>query len=71
MRRCSARMVFSNKVIDRERIVGVGEQPIDAAAVYEVNADGMIASAWFFNANLTHHALRQHRVAPCHRRRAR
>jgi hypothetical protein len=45
------RMVFGNKVIDQERIVGVGEQPIDAAAVYEVNADGLIAAVWFFNAS--------------------
>jgi hypothetical protein len=45
------RMVFGNKVIDQERIVGVGDQPIDAAAVYEVNADGMIAAVWFFNAS--------------------
>jgi len=46
-----ARRVFGNKVIDRERIVGVSEQPIDAAAVYEVNADGLIAAVWFFNAD--------------------
>ena len=45
------RMVFGNKVIDQERIVGVGEQPIDAAAVYEVNAQSLIAAVWFFNAS--------------------
>ena len=45
------RLVFGNKVIDQERIVGVGEQPIDAAAVYEVNAAGLIAAVWFFNAS--------------------
>ena len=45
------RLVFGNKVIDQERMVGVGEQPIDAAAVYEVNAGGLIAAVWFFNAS--------------------
>lgn len=45
------RLVFGNKVIDQERIVGVGEQPVDAAAVYEVNVNGLIAAVWFFNAD--------------------
>jgi hypothetical protein len=45
-----ARMVLGNKVIDHERIVGVGDAPMDAAAVYLVNAEGLIAAVWFFNA---------------------
>jgi hypothetical protein len=48
------RLVFGNKVIDQERIVGLtdtSEQPIDAAAVYEINAEGLIAAVWFFNAS--------------------
>ena len=44
------RMVLGNKVIDHERIVGVGSAPMEAAAVYEVGADGLIAAVWFFNA---------------------
>jgi hypothetical protein len=43
--------LFGNNVFDQERIVGVGEQPIDAAAVCEVNAAGLVAAVWFFNAS--------------------
>jgi hypothetical protein len=44
-----SRMVLGYKVIDHERIVGVGEGTMDAAAVYEVR-DGLICTVWFFNA---------------------
>lgn len=44
-----SRMVLGNKVIDHERIVGVGEGTMEAAAVYEVR-DGLICTVWFFNA---------------------
>jgi len=42
------RMVVGNQVIDHERIVGVGEHPVDAAAVYEV-VDGLIQTVWFYS----------------------
>jgi len=41
-----SRMAFGNKVIDHERIVGLGAAPLEAAAVYEVK-DGLIATVWF------------------------
>lgn len=41
------RMVLGNKVIDHERITGVGDGPIEAAAVYEVSG-GLIRAVWFF-----------------------
>jgi hypothetical protein len=44
------RMVLGNKVIDHERIIGLGSAPMEAAAVYEVGAGGLIAAVWFFNA---------------------
>ena len=44
------RIVIGRKVIDQERITGVSDAPIDAAAVYQVNDDGLIAAVWFFNA---------------------
>ena len=43
------RMVFGNKVIDHEVITGLGENPVEVAAVYEVR-DGLIAAVWFFAA---------------------
>jgi hypothetical protein len=45
------RMVVGNKVIDHERVFGVKDQPFDAAVVYEVDAKGLIAAVWFFNAD--------------------
>ena len=42
------RMVIGNKVIDHERVVGVGEHPIEVAAAYEV-INGSIKRVWFFN----------------------
>ena len=41
------RMILGNKVIDHERITGVGDGPFEAAAVYEIR-DGLIAAVWFF-----------------------
>jgi hypothetical protein len=43
------RFVLGNKVIDHERIVGVGTEIMEAAAVYEV-AGEHIQTVWFFNA---------------------
>jgi hypothetical protein len=42
------RMVIGNKVIDHERVVGVGEHPIEVAAAYEVINES-IKRVWFFN----------------------
>jgi hypothetical protein len=44
------RMVLGRKVIDHERIHGVREAPFEAAAVYELGSDGLIARVWFFEA---------------------
>lgn len=41
------RMVLGNKVIDHERVAGVGDAPFEAAAVYEVSG-GLISAVWFF-----------------------
>jgi hypothetical protein len=41
------RMVLGNKVIDHERVSGLGEQPFEVAAVYEV-IDGLIHCVWFY-----------------------
>lgn len=43
------RMVLGSKVIDHERITGLGDAPLEAAAVYEVT-DGLISTVWFFYA---------------------
>jgi hypothetical protein len=43
------RMVLGRRVIDHERIVGVGDQPLEMAVVYEV-ADGVIGTVWGFAA---------------------
>ena len=40
------RMVFGNKVIDHEVVTGVPGAPLEAAAIYEVTADG-ISKVWF------------------------
>ena len=40
------RMVFGNKVIDQERVVGVPGAPLDVAAIYEVSERG-ICKVWF------------------------
>lgn len=41
------RMVAGNKVVDHERIAGLGADVVEAIAVYEVEA-GLIKSVWFF-----------------------
>ena len=40
------RMVFGNKVIDQEVVLGVPGAPLDAAAIYEVTEQG-ISKVWF------------------------
>ena len=40
------RMVFGNKVIDQERVLGVPGAPLDVAAIYEVSQEG-ISKVWF------------------------
>ena len=40
------RMVFGNKVIDQERVLGVQPAPMDVAAIYEVTPQG-ISKVWF------------------------
>ncbi|APV49423.1 steroid delta-isomerase [Betaproteobacteria bacterium GR16-43] len=42
-----SRMAFGNKVIDHERIMGLGDKPLEAAAVYEIR-DGLIQVVWFY-----------------------
>ena len=46
-----SRMLLGNQVVDHERVHGVTEQPFEAVVVYEVNAAGLIAAVWFFNAD--------------------
>ena len=41
------RISFGNKVIDHERIHGLPNSPVEAAAVYEIN-DGLIQKVWFY-----------------------
>ena len=41
------RMTLGDKVIDHERIHGLGEQPSEVIAVYRING-GLIANVWFF-----------------------
>jgi hypothetical protein len=43
------RMVFGNKVIDQEVILGVPGAPMEAAAIFEVTEQG-ICKAWFVSA---------------------
>src|SRR6478735_1462680 len=45
------RMVVGGKVIDHELIVGLDETPRAAVAVYAIGADGLIATAWFYDAS--------------------
>ena len=40
------RMVFGNKVIDQEVVLGVPGAPLDGAAIYEVTEHG-ISKVWF------------------------
>ena len=42
------RMVFGNKVIDHERVLGVESGPMEVAAIYEVTPVG-ISKVWFLS----------------------
>jgi hypothetical protein len=42
------RMVFGNKVIDHERVHGVGAEAMEVAAIYEVTPQG-ISKVWFLS----------------------
>jgi hypothetical protein len=42
------RIVAGNKVVDHERISGLGRQVVEAIAVYEV-VGGVIRTVWFFS----------------------
>ena len=42
-----SRIVLGNKVIDHERVVGIRDTPVEALAIYEVEA-GLIRTVWFF-----------------------
>jgi len=41
------RIVTGNKVVDHERVFGIGDKPFEVAVVYEV-LEGKIRSVWFF-----------------------
>jgi hypothetical protein len=43
------RTVVGNKVFDHERIHGLGGEPLETMAVFEV-VDGLIQTCWFFAA---------------------
>ena len=43
------RIAFGNKVIDHERVHGLGAEPVEVAAVYEI-AGGLIRTVWFYPA---------------------
>lgn len=45
-----ARVIAGNKVVDHERIFGLGPDIVEALAVYEV-VDGAIRNVWFFSAS--------------------
>ncbi|WP_205289367.1 nuclear transport factor 2 family protein [Lysobacter sp. TY2-98] len=42
-----ARTASGHKVVDHERVTGLGDAPVEALAVYEV-VDGRIATVWLF-----------------------
>ncbi len=42
-----SRIAAGDKVVDHERIHGLGEAPVEMLAVYRVS-DGVIADVWFF-----------------------
>jgi hypothetical protein len=42
-----ARVALGNKVIDHERVIGIRPEPLEALAVYEVEAN-LIRTVWFF-----------------------
>ncbi len=43
------RIVLGSKVVDHERVFGLGDKPFEVAVVYEVR-DGRIVSVWYFGA---------------------
>ncbi len=45
-----SRMVLGNKVVDHERISGIGDAPFEVAVVYEIR-DGLIQTMWSFGAD--------------------
>lgn len=42
-----SRIASGDKVVDHERIHGLGDAPVEMIAVYQVR-DGVIADVWFF-----------------------
>jgi hypothetical protein len=44
-----SRMAFGNKVIDHEIVTGVGDSPMEVAAIYQAK-DGVITHIWFVDA---------------------
>jgi hypothetical protein len=42
------RIVLGNKVIDQEYVTGIGEQPLEVVAAYEV-LEGLITTVWFLS----------------------
>ena len=42
------RIVLGNKVIDQEYVTGIGNQPLEVVAAYEVR-DGLITTVWFLS----------------------
>jgi hypothetical protein len=43
-----ARIACGDKVVDHERVHGLGEDPVEMIAVYQVR-DGVIVEVWFFS----------------------
>jgi len=41
------RIVMGNKVVDHERIDGIGPEPVEIAVVYEI-VDGLIRTMWAY-----------------------
>lgn len=44
------RMVLGSKVVDHERVHGLGDAPFEASAVYETRGQ-LISAVWFFYAD--------------------
>lgn len=42
------RTVVGRRVFDHERIHGLGDQPLESMAAFEVADDGLIRAAWFY-----------------------
>ncbi len=43
-----SRIVMGDKVVDHERVTGLGDAPREVVAVYQV-AEGLIRTVWFFS----------------------